>query len=225
MENQGKECKQDEWKLVLHAEILTAMTGSPSERNRAHAEVGYYYQCYAPATLYKYYSDTDCCLNSVKHNQMWYSAPCNFNDVFDCDISIDDKKVFGEALKLFPDKRGIRLGSNAWKNFRATMTQQLRALRSQFEELRHTTGVSCLSESENSLLMWAHYANNHRGLCVAYDLLEINRILRFSAIPVIYSEERTCFDFFNPQTICIPFITASPLVTDNSPFFFIAPFR
>lgn len=201
MEDREKEYEQDEWKIALHKEILTAMTGDPVDRARAYAEVGYYYQCCAPASLYKYYSDTPEKLDAVKKNRMWYSAPCNFNDVFDCDISIDDKKVFNEALKLFPDKRGIRPGSNAWKNFRATMTQQLRALRSQFDELRNTTGVSCLSESENSLLMWAHYANNHRGLCVEYDLLEINRILNFSAIPVIYSEERTCFDFFNPQTI------------------------
>ena len=199
MEDQKYE--QDEWKIPLHTELLTAMTGNPAEKARAYAEIGYYYQCCAPASLYKYYRNTVENLDAVKNNKMWYSAPCNFNDVFDCDISIDDKKVFNEALKLFPDKRGIRPGSNAWKNFRATMNQQLRALRSQFDELRNTTGVSCLSESENSLLMWAHYANNHRGFCVEYDLLEINRILNFSAVPVIYSEGRTCFDFFDPQTI------------------------
>ena len=72
-----QEYEQDEWKIALHTELLTAMTGGPSERNCAHAEIGYYYQCYAPATLYKYYPNTDCCLNSVKHNQMWYSAPWN----------------------------------------------------------------------------------------------------------------------------------------------------
>ncbi|QNL45149.1 DUF2971 domain-containing protein [Oscillibacter hominis] len=201
MENQEKEYEQDEWKIALHTAILTAMTGNPVEKAHAYAEIGYYYQCCAPASLYKYYSDTPEKVNAVKKNKMWYSAPCNFNDVFDCDISIDDKKVFDEALKLFPDNRGIRPGSNAWKNFRATMNQQLRELRAQFNELRDTTGVSCLSESENSLLMWAHYANNHRGICVEYDLLAINNMLKFTAVPVIYSGKRTCFDFLNPQSI------------------------
>lgn len=201
MEDQEKEYEQDEWKIALHAKIITAMTGDPLERARAYAEIGYYYQCYAPASLYKYYSDKAEKFDAVKKNKMWYSAPCNFNDVFDCDISIDDKKVFDKALKLFPDKRGIRPGSNAWKNFRATMNQQLRVLRAQFDELRNTTGVSCLSESANSLLMWAHYANNHRGICVEYDLLAINNVLKFTAVPVIYSKERTCFDFLDPQSI------------------------
>lgn len=44
----------------------------------------------------------------IRNNKMWYSAPCNFNDVFDCNIAIDEQKIFYEALKLFPDKRGIR---------------------------------------------------------------------------------------------------------------------
>ena len=77
----------------------------------------------------------------------------------------------------------------------------MKELQAEFDSLKDTTGVSCLSESKDSLLMWAHYANNHRGFCVEYDLLEINRSLRFTAVPVIYSEEKTCFDFFDPQSI------------------------
>ena len=201
MDSQEKGYKQEVWKSELRSKMITALIGAPSEKIQAYNEVGYYYQCYAPSSLYKYYSDTELCLNSIQNNQIWYSAPCNFNDVFDCDISIDDKKVFNEALKLFPDKRGIRPGSNAWKNFRLTMNQQLRVLRATFEELRKTTGVSCFSELNDSLLMWAHYANNHRGICVEYDLIEVNRVTQFTAIPVIYSDERPCFRFFDPKSI------------------------
>lgn len=67
-------------------------------------------------------------------------------------------------------------------------------LETQFNELRNTTGISCFSEREDSLLMWAHYANNHRGICVEYNLLNINKELGFTAVPIIYSNDRTCFD-------------------------------
>ena len=201
MENIEKEYEQEKWKIALRSEILVAMTGTPAEKERACAEVGYYYQCCAPASLYKYYPDFKLHLDSLKNNQMWYSAPCNFNDVFDCDISIDEQKVFNEALKLFPDKRGVRPGSKMWKDCRAKIQQQLRILRKHFDELKATTGVSCLSESEKSLLMWAHYANNHRGICVECDLLKINSVLGFTAVPIIYSEEKTCFGFLDPQII------------------------
>lgn len=39
-------------------------------------------------------------------------------------------------------------------------------------ELRrsHETGVLCLSSKFDSPLMWSHYANQHRGVCVEYDV-------------------------------------------------------
>ena len=151
--------------------------------------------------MYKYYPDTQLHLNSIKNNKMWYSAPCNFNDVFDCDISIDNNKVFDEALKLLLDERSILSGSSVWKNLKIIMNQKLKVMQTYFDSLKYTTGVSCFSELDDSLLMWAHYANNHCGMCVEYDLLEISKILRFTAVPIIYSEEKPCFNFFDPKNI------------------------
>ena len=153
MEEQEKEYEQDKWKIALRSELVIAMAGDLRERKHAYGEIGYYYQCYAPASLYEYYSDSQLHLNSIRNNKMWYSAPCNFNDVFDCNSAIDEQKVFNEALKLFPDKRGIRPGSKIWKDFRTTMKRQLKMLQTKFDGLKNTTGVSCLSESEDSLLM------------------------------------------------------------------------
>jgi len=34
---------------------------------------------------------------------------------------------------------------------------------------RASIGVMCFTESYKNLLMWAHYANNHTGVCVGYD--------------------------------------------------------
>lgn len=65
-QEQEKEYEQDEWKIALRSEILAAMTGTPDEKEHAYAEVGYYYKCYAPASLYKYYPDSELYWNSVK---------------------------------------------------------------------------------------------------------------------------------------------------------------
>lgn len=164
-------------------------------------DIGKYYLCSAPASLYKYYSDTDLNLETVKANKMWYSSPCNFNDVFDCDISIDEKEIFNCVLKMFPNKKPIRPGSPAWRELRGTMQQQLKVLKADFGALRETTGISCLSESDESLLMWAHYANNHCGMCVEYDLMEINKQLGFTPVPIIYSDDRVCFRSLQTETV------------------------
>jgi hypothetical protein len=43
------------------------------------------------------------------------------------------------------------------------------------EELRktHATGVLSLSARFDSPLMWSHYADQHRGVCVEYDVSEL----------------------------------------------------
>lgn len=102
---------ENDWKKELLAKMIIGITGSSIEKTRVYDEIGYFYQCYAPASLYKYYSDTKLNFETIKNNSMWYSASCNFNDIFDCNISIDDEKIFNNALNLFPDKRGVRTGS------------------------------------------------------------------------------------------------------------------
>ena len=185
-----KEENAEEWKKVLRTAFITGMSGNEEDRMQAGADVGYYYMCYAPSSLYKYYRDNPRDLDAIKNNKMWYSAPCDFNDVFDCDLAIDEKEIFNSVLQMVPDKRGIRTGSPIWKQLKGTVNQKIREFQAEFEELRTKMGIACLSEAYDSLLMWAHYANDHRGMCVEYELLEFNRQLGFSPVPVVYSDER-----------------------------------
>ena len=120
---------------------------------------------------------------------MWYSAPCNFNDAFDCDISINEKALFECFLKEASQERRIRQGSSGWMNLKGVVHKQIHNLQEEFEETKRTTGISCLSESDSSLLMWAHYADNHKGMCVEYELLKISNQLKFTPVPVIYTNE------------------------------------
>lgn len=93
-------------KEKLRSAFISAFSGNPQENIQVYTEVGYYYMCCAPSSLYKYYSDRQEKLETVKHNKMWYSAPCNFNDVFDCDMSMDEEGIFQSILQMYPDKEG-----------------------------------------------------------------------------------------------------------------------
>lgn len=191
-----EEEQTEEWKKVLRSAFIAGMTGTQEERIQACVDVGYYYMCYAPSSLYKYYSDKPRNLEAVKNNKMWYSAPCDFNDVFDCDLAINSKEILNGVLQMVPDKRGIRVGSQMWKQLNGSVNQQIKTFQADFEGLRTKMGIACLSEADNSLLMWAHYANNHRGMCVEYELLEFNSRLGFSPVPIIYSDERVSIHTF-----------------------------
>lgn len=180
----------DAWKKNARSAFILGMTGTPAEKEKATIDIGYYYMCCAPASLYKYYSDLPRNFEAVKNNKMWYSAPCCFNDVFDCTLTIEEKDIFDSTLRMVPDSISIRKGSPMWKQIRGTVGQNIRTFLSSFDDLRSRMGISCLSETDDSLLMWAHYANNHSGLCVEYELLEFNRQLGFSPVPIVYSDDR-----------------------------------
>ena len=182
----------DSWKQSLRSEIITALTESGQTKNQALEQVGYYYQYCAPAFLYKYYRDQSLNLDSVMSNKMWYSAPCNFNDAFDCDVAINEQAIFKSLLLGVPGGKVIREGSYAWLQLKSNLHKQIVPLEKALVRQKSSMGITCLSEVPDSLLMWSHYANNHRGFCVAYSLFELNQKLKFSAVPVIYTKERVC---------------------------------
>lgn len=195
-----KETQCDDWKAQLRNEIIVSLTGGPREQLSALLHIGRHYTYSAPASLFKYYGGKERDLENIKANKMWYSAPCKYNDVFDCEITVDEPALFNCAKQLDPEGMKIREGSPKWKKLKQTLRHEIKSLCSTFESMRSNMGIACLSEFDNSLLMWAHYADNHRGICVEYDLMEINKQLNFTPVPIIYSNDRVCFNDLNPET-------------------------
>ena len=190
----------NDWKHRLRTNIAKAISYDSLQDNQLYTDIGIAYQCYAPASLFKYYKDSERTLNSIKENRMWYSAPCNFNDVFDCDITFDRESMLNSLVET-AFAHPIRADSTVGKAVRESLDSDIDALQETFSCMKSTIGIACMSERDNSLLMWAHYGNNHHGICVEYDLMRINQQLQFTPIPVIYSDSRTCFSSLNLTTL------------------------
>lgn len=191
----------EDWKVLLR-DKLSEIVASRQCSDEVYTDIGYCYQCYAPAFLYKYYSDAKPHnFEAVKNNAMWYSSAINFNDVFDCDIFVDEAAIFESIVDASPAIKGLKKGSPMWREFKSQSIKSTQGLRKTFDELKAKTGISCLSELDDSLLMWAHYANNHKGFCVEYELLEINKQLQFTPIPIIYSNEKVFVGSLFPQSL------------------------
>ena len=59
-------------------------------------------------------------------------------------------------------------------------------------------GIYCLSENNASILMWSHFANNHNGLVLEFEVAEtIDTFLGISKI--IYSEKYPTLKFMNQK--------------------------
>jgi hypothetical protein len=58
---------------------------------------------------------------------------------------------------------------------------------SSIKEIRNKFLVSCFSTNYDSILMWSHYANNHKGVCIEFDIPNGEQELYNK---VIYSDTR-----------------------------------
>ena len=60
------------------------------------------------------------------------------------------------------------------------------------ETSKRYSAIACFSESIESILMWSHYANSHKGFALEYNFRPMLKqpIKNVGLFPVVYSEER-----------------------------------
>jgi hypothetical protein len=105
-------------------------------------------------------------------NGLWLATPDTFNDPFDGKAAYEVKQrgaELREALERW-HRRVAREGSQAarkWVNSEdvADPSRLERRYAETNNHLRKNIGVCSLSTDPANLLMWAHYASDHRGLC------------------------------------------------------------
>ena len=61
-----------------------------------------------------------------------------------------------------------------------------------------TAGVCCLSQDSKGILMWSHYADQHKGLVLQFDV-SANPEVFLQAISVEYSPEYPVIEWTDPQ--------------------------
>jgi len=123
----------------------------------------------------------------LRYNELHFSHPLRFNDPFDSvclfglkgstredwesfyanpqkELTVGEKEARISAALANDAKHGWRKSSIDRDRLHSVMRQGL-------EEVR----ILCLSERWDSLLMWAHYAAGHRGVCLRFNRMTIDR--------------------------------------------------
>lgn len=132
---------------------------------------------YVPQFLYKFSSiksDSDLAskLSTLERSCIYLSNPNILNDPFDCRSGFYD---FGK--------------SNLQPLFKTAVEKLM-------EEIPGMCYVSSFTAcNEQSFPMWAHYANDHHGFCLSYDILGDGcEMLRRFLYPVQYTNTRFCLN-------------------------------
>lgn len=161
-----------------------------------------------PASLYKYRcfdkgreggQDYDWDRAIIVGCSLWAGSPLFFNDPFDCYPVVDfdgtqqersDWAAQVAANNEMSEQQVLAIMENALKNPTAI------ALMADWRRNLAQLSVLSLTEEPDDMLMWAHYANSHKGYCLELDatvppLSFANR--------VHYIPERPTFRLFDPN--------------------------
>lgn len=137
------------------------------------------HQLNLPKKLYKYESISVQSLQNLKKQIVYFAPPSGFNDPYDCALraeieELDDKgieKVREIYLsKKWPDHVKKQLEDKSIDELKLTLERVARcASEDVIEKFVQCKGVSCFSEVNDELLMWAHYSEKYSGFCLEFD--------------------------------------------------------
>ncbi len=148
--------------------------------------------------LYKYYGNLTNLKNTIENKEIHLELPSEYNDIFDSSFTVDDKLYsmlynrkdnlismvslacpdLSEPLSRLPkSKESIRVPAlidelclSDPKYDKDLIKQQIKDYISKGKPVQaYNNKISCFTETKDSLLMWAYYANNYSGACLQFD--------------------------------------------------------
>jgi len=127
-----------------------------------------------PRYVCKYRPCNDFTKDILINSHLWFSNPKSFNDPFDCQIVSDTQNTVNE-IKTFLERDSSEISAKK----RKAIAKGWRNKPFDWHELVNTSisskinsyGVCCFAGSNDNILMWSHYTDSHKGICIKFDLL------------------------------------------------------
>jgi hypothetical protein len=168
-----------------------------------------------PKFLYKYRAlspgDTrDRTLDIIRSNRLYFCSPSSFNDPFEAQFVLRVGATRDERLRYWSDgfiQEGQTLESaksraEAWNAIFISFPDKLHEaeFRPVVEAaICRSSALLSLSARPDDLLMWAHYAASHTGLCLKFSLSAEEPFFAV-AQPVDYQDDYPQFNYFTSSS-------------------------
>lgn len=137
-------------------------------------------------TLYKYYSDKFDVIKHLKSPSIKLATTASLNDPFEKQLSYDLTKTLSK--KMADEKFSDNIEKEKY----------IRAVCSAYKDVSSSFGIVSLTETHGNILMWAHYAEKHKGFCIGYNDSLFNDLNKIQHDEYnwrgIYKPERIIYD-------------------------------
>ena len=114
----------------------------------------------------------------IESDEVYLTRPTEFNDPYDVGIfpviegeksEIVDKLV-EERLQIYSEEKKKYFESSIRNEVKDYSSDALKNICNEFIKHRQkTTAVLCFTDSPSNMLMWSHYADSHKGICLEFD--------------------------------------------------------
>ena len=134
-------------------------------------------------TLFKFSSINKYLIDTLVKGTIYCVPPIRLNDPFDCQVDI--RKAVENAIALLSGKKKQNLVKLSKPNgFFDNIQKSIK-----------NVGVCSFSLVLEEPLLWSHYANSHKGLCLIYEMpfssfFEPSKTIPGAIIPVDYGENQ-----------------------------------
>lgn len=132
-----------------------------------------------PKKLYKYESFSIQSLLNLKRQTIYFAPPSGFNDPYDCALKAQIAEPTDSEIQSlrkvylaqdWPDHLKARFEKIPIEELKPYLYRAAREASEQvIEKFIQSRGVSCFSEVNDELLMWAHYSDKYTGFCLEFS--------------------------------------------------------
>ena len=126
--------------------------------------------------LYRYRPINQYTLDELINYYIFFPAAHRLNDPFELnayykEYSADPKSFFKEYEKI-----GYKVTEGFdWRKVKEIITDKIKGQIENRLKKYQNKGVCCFTKSPKDIRMWSHYAMNHSGLCIGYDIRKIEQ--------------------------------------------------
>jgi hypothetical protein len=134
---------------------------------------------------------------ALTRNELYWQSPAEFNDPFDCipvlyfgDDAAERKGFHARAVaRIYNGQPRAVRRRHRRRMDRAPTARMEERLRDAWGKWLSASAITCFSEVHDHPLMWGHYADSHKGVCLIFEEIA-NTQTQWFAFPVAYQESR-----------------------------------
>lgn len=177
-----------------------------------------------PSVLYKYYRLNQNFINTLEGWYLWFDSFDNYNDPYEGKCNVQTKYTNDEIIEWIRKIGGVRPSNKAALSLFLHDFPEI--LKDKINNAAKETKVCCFSKKNDDLLMWAHYADSYRGICVEFDTIKLAESLSLLLLPVKYEKKYPTVDYLHhPQdTINQMVLTKADVWGYEKEYRFIVPY-